>query len=83
MQFGFMPYKGTTDADFVVRQLYEKLEQKGKKVYFGFVDLERHLTEYQGSGMLGYRYIGCRRVVGISCYGSVQWCKNCSLNSPW
>ena len=32
MQFGFMKGKGTTDAIFGV---------KGKKLYFGFVDLEK------------------------------------------
>ena len=32
MQFGFMKGKGTTDAIFRV---------KGKKLYFGFVDLEK------------------------------------------
>ena len=35
MQFGFMKSKGTT-----VRQMQEKFRVKGKKLYFGFVDLE-------------------------------------------
>ena len=39
MQFGFMKGKGTTDAIFVVRQMQEKFRVKGKKLYFGFVDL--------------------------------------------
>jgi len=41
MQFGFMKGKGTTDAIFTVRQMQENFRVKGKKVYFGFVDLEK------------------------------------------
>ena len=40
IQFGFMKGKGTTDAIFIVRQMQEKFRDKGKKLYFGFVDLE-------------------------------------------
>ena len=48
MQFGFMPGKGTTDAIFTVRQmLQEKYGCKRKKLYFTFLDLEKHLIEYQ------------------------------------
>jgi len=35
-----MKDKGTTDAICVVRQMQEKFRAKGKKLYFGFVDLE-------------------------------------------
>jgi len=38
MQFGFMKGKGTTDAIFIVRQK-QKFTAKGKKLYFGFVDM--------------------------------------------
>ena len=41
LQFGFMPGKGTIDAVFVVRQLQEKYLGKLKKLYLGFVDLEK------------------------------------------
>jgi len=41
MQFGFMKGKGTTDAIFMARQMQENFEVKGKKLYFGFVDLEK------------------------------------------
>ena len=41
MPFGFMKGKGTTDAIFIVRQMQEKFRVKGKKLYFGFVDLEK------------------------------------------
>jgi len=41
MQFGFMKGKGTTDAIFIVRQMQEKFRVKGKKLYLGFVDLEK------------------------------------------
>ena len=41
MQFGFMKGKGTTDAIFTVRQMQGNFRVKGKKLYFGFVDLEK------------------------------------------
>jgi len=41
MQFGFMKGKGTTDAIFIVTQMQKKFRAKGKKLYFGFVDLEK------------------------------------------
>jgi len=41
MQFGFMKGKGTTDAIFMARQMQENFRVKGRKVYFGFVDLEK------------------------------------------
>ena len=47
MQFGFMKSKGTTEAIFIVRQMQEKYRVKGKKLYFGFVDLEKNLIGFQ------------------------------------
>ena len=41
MQFGFMPGRGKTDAIFIVRQIQEKYNAKGKLLYFSFVDLEK------------------------------------------
>jgi len=43
MQFGFMKgtCKGTTVAIFIVRQMQEKFRAEGKKLYFGFLDLEK------------------------------------------
>jgi len=32
---------GTTDAIFIVRQMQEKFRTKGKKLYFGFVNVEK------------------------------------------
>jgi len=43
MHFGFMRGKGTTDAIFIVRLMQEKFSAKGKKLYFGFMDLEKLL----------------------------------------
>ena len=40
-QFGFMPGRGTVDAIFIIRQLQEKYIGKNRKLYFGFVDLEK------------------------------------------
>jgi len=36
-----MKGKGTTDAIFMARQMQENFSVKGKKLYFGFVDLEK------------------------------------------
>ena len=47
MQFEFVPGKGTVDVIFMVRQLQEKFLEKRKDLSFAFVDLERHLIEYQ------------------------------------
>jgi len=41
MQFGFMKGEGTTDAIFMARQMQENFRVKDKKVYLGFVDLEK------------------------------------------
>jgi hypothetical protein len=41
MQFGFTPGKGTTDGIFVVRQVQEKHRNKGKELFYAFVDLEK------------------------------------------
>jgi len=41
MQFGFIKGKGTTDAIFMARQMQENFRVKGKKLYLGFVDLEK------------------------------------------
>ena len=41
MLYGFMKGKGTTDAIFMARKMQENFRVKGKKLYFGFVDLER------------------------------------------
>jgi len=43
MQFGFMKGKGTINGIFIVRQMQEKVRVKNKKIYFGFVDLEKAL----------------------------------------
>jgi len=41
MQFGFIKGKGTTNAIFMARQMQENFRVKWKKLYFGFVDLEK------------------------------------------
>jgi len=47
MQFGFMKGKGTTGAIFIVRWMQEKFRAKRKKLYSGFVDLEKALIRLQ------------------------------------
>jgi len=51
MQFGFMKGKGTTDTIFIVRRMQEKFRAKGKKLYFGFVDLEKAFDRVENRGM--------------------------------
>ena len=46
MQFGFSPGKGTTDAIFVIRQMQERHQHKGKKVYYCSLTLKRRLIGY-------------------------------------
>ena len=41
MHFGFIKGKGTTDAIVMARQMQENFRVKRKKLYFGFVDLEK------------------------------------------
>ena len=41
MQFGFMPGKKTVDAIFIVRRMQEEYQNKDKKLYMRFVDLEK------------------------------------------
>ena len=47
MQIGFMKGKGTTDAIFMARQMQQNFRVKGKKLYFGFVDLEKAFDRCQ------------------------------------
>ena len=47
MQFGFMPGKGTTDAIFIMQQVQEKHQEKNKKLYYDFVDLEKAFDKSQ------------------------------------
>ena len=43
-----MPGRGTTDAIFIVRQVQEKYLGKNKRIYLGFVDLEKQSTKKSG-----------------------------------
>jgi len=47
MQFGFMKGKGTADATFIVRQMQKNFRVKGKRLYVGFVDLEKAFNRVQ------------------------------------
>ena len=54
MQFGFMKGKGTTDAIYTVRQMQENFRVKRKKLYFGFLDLEKGFDRVpERSDMMG------------------------------
>ena len=41
MQFGFMPRKEAVDAIFIVKRIQEKYQNKNKKLYMCFVDMEK------------------------------------------
>ena len=41
MQFGFMPGTGTVDAMIIVRRMHEEFQEKDKKLYMHFVDMEK------------------------------------------
>jgi len=41
MQFGFIKGKRINDTILIIRQMQEKFRAKGKKLYFGFADLEK------------------------------------------
>lgn len=43
MQCGFTPRIGTTDVIFIVRQVQERLSEKGKRLFCAFVDLEKSI----------------------------------------
>ena len=46
MQFGIMKGTGTTDCIFIVSQMQEKFRAKRKKLYFGFIDLEKAFDRF-------------------------------------
>ena len=64
---------GTTDSIFMARQMQENFRVKGKKLYFGFVDLEKAFESAKRSDKLGIEewlvsavmsmYIGAKTVV--------------------
>jgi len=41
MQFGYMRCEGITDAVLIIRQMRDNFRVKGKKLCFGFLDLEK------------------------------------------
>ena len=48
MMFGFLPGKGTTNAIFIMRQIQEIHQARKKMMYYAFLHLGKHLTEFQG-----------------------------------
>jgi len=84
MQFGFMKAKGTTDAIFIVRQMQEKFRTKSKKLYFGFVDLEK---AFDGVPKEVIRWamhkLGVEEWLVLAVMSVYNWCKNSCKNSLW
>jgi len=85
MQFGIMKGKGTIDAIFTTRQMQENFRVKGKKLYFGFVDLQKAFDrvprEVISSAMrkLGVEEWLCHvlrtdSVLVHLCFSGIIWC---------
>ena len=83
MQFGFMKGKGTTDAIFMARQMQENFRVKGKKLHFGFVDLEKAFDTVPREVISwAMRKLGVEEWL-VSAVMSVYRCKNSRQNSLW
>ena len=86
MQFGFMKGKGTTDRIFMARQLQENFRVKGKKLYFGIVDLEKAFDRVPREVISwAMRKLGVEEWL-VSAFSSdvyVYRCKNSRQNSLW
>ena len=55
MQLGFLPGQGTSDANFIIRQLQEKHIAANKPIYIAFVDIEKAFDrEYLGRSFGGH-----------------------------
>ena len=84
MQFGFMKGKGTTDAIFMARQMQENFRVKVKKLYFGFVDLEKAFNRVPREVLSwAMRKLGVEKLASISSDDYVYRCKNSRQNSLW
>ena len=84
MQYGFMKGKGTTDAIFMARQIQENIRVKGKKLYFGFVDLEKAFDRVPREVISwAMRKLGVGRMASIGSDVYVHRCKNSRQNSLW
>jgi len=57
MRFGFMGGGGTTDAIFMARRMQESFGVEGKRLCFGFVDLEKAFDGVPG-GVVGWAVRG-------------------------
>ena len=78
-----MKGKGTTDAIFMARQMQENFRVKGKKLYFGFVDLEKAIDRVRREvKSWAMRKLGVEEWL-VSTVMSVYRCKNGRHNSLW
>ena len=83
MQFGFVKGKGTTGAIFMARQTQENFRVKGKKLYFGFVDLEKAFDRVPREVISwAMRKPGVEEWL-VSAVVYVLTCKNSRQNSLW
>ena len=78
-----MKGKGTTNAIFTVRQMRENFRIKGKKLYFGFVDLEKAFDRVPREVIRwAIPKLGVEEWL-VSAVMSVYRCKNSCQNSLW
>jgi len=73
MQFGFMKGKGTTNAIFMAKKMQENFRVKGKKLYIGFVDLEKASDRVPMMSMYSGAKTVVRTVYGNSKSFEVKW----------
>jgi len=78
-----MKGKGTTDVIFAVRHMQENFRVKGKKLYCGFVDLEKAFDRVPREAIRRVMHkLGVEEWL-VSAVMSVYRCKNSCQNSLW
>ena len=79
-----MKGKGTSDAIFMARQMQENFRVKGKKLYFGFVDLEKAFDRVPREVISWVMHkLGVEEWLVSAVMSTYSVCKNSRQNSLW